>query len=50
VLVATVPTASFLLASSGIYVAVTGPGAATSALWFSAVLRRHGLRLRLAPG
>jgi hypothetical protein len=49
VLVATVPIASFLLTSSAIYVGVIGTGAAVSALWFFAVLRRHGLRLRLMP-
>jgi hypothetical protein len=47
-LAVTEPVASFLLASSGICLAVIGTGVAASALWFFAVVRRYGLRLRLA--
>jgi hypothetical protein len=47
-LVATGPAASFLLASSGIYLAVIGTGDRLRAVFF-AVVRRYGLRLRLAP-
>jgi hypothetical protein len=45
VLVAIQPIEMFLITSSGIYLVVIGTGAAVSALWFWAVLRRNGLRL-----
>jgi hypothetical protein len=44
-LVATEPIPVFLLASTGIYLVVIGTGAAVSAWWFFAVLRRQGMRL-----
>jgi hypothetical protein len=47
-LVAIEPIPVFLLASTGIYLVVIGTGAAVSAWWFFAVLRRHGMRLSFA--
>jgi hypothetical protein len=48
VLAGTEPIAGFLIASTALTVAVVGGGAAVSALWFRAVLRSNGLRLRFA--
>ncbi|MGH3156590.1 MAG: hypothetical protein ACRDNF_08470 [Streptosporangiaceae bacterium] len=48
VLVATEPIAMFLIVSSIATVALVGSGAGFSALWFFAVARRCGLRLRFA--
>lgn len=47
-LVATEPTAQFLIISTILTVTVVGAAAAVSALWFGLVLRRNGLRLRFA--
>ena len=40
----------FLIVSTAITVVVVGTGAGVSALWFCAVLKRNGLRLRFALG
>lgn len=47
-LAVTQPAAFFLLASTGITAIAVGSGAGASAWWFSAVLRRNGLRLAFA--
>ena len=47
-LLATQPTASFLLTSSIATVAIIIAGAAVSALWFRVVLRKHGLGFRFS--
>jgi hypothetical protein len=49
VLLATEPTATFLLHSAVATIALIVAGTAASVLWFRPVLRRHGLRLRFAP-
>jgi hypothetical protein len=48
VLVGIEPIAAFLVVSTAATVAAVGAGAGASALWFCAVLRRDGLRLRFA--
>lgn len=48
-LVAVQPIPVFLLASTGIYIAVVGTGTAVSAVWFFAVIKRQGMRLSFAP-
>jgi preprotein translocase subunit SecG len=49
VLLATQPTASFLLFSTVATVGLIAAGAGASALWLRVVLRRHGLGFRFAP-
>ncbi|SRR5260221_10000410 len=49
VLLATEPTATFLLLSAVATIALIVAGTAASMLWFRSVLRRLGLRLRFAP-
>jgi hypothetical protein len=49
VLLATEPTATFLLLSTVATIALIVAGTAASMLWFRSVLRRLGLRLRFAP-
>lgn len=50
VLLATRPTASFLLLSTVATVALIVVGAGASALWLRVVLRKHGLGFRFAAG
>ena len=47
-LLATTPTASFLLLSTVATVALIALGAGASALWLRQVLRKHGLGFRFA--
>ena len=49
VLLATEPTATFLLLCTVATVALIAAGIGASVLWFRSVLRRLGLRLRFAP-
>ena len=48
-LLATEPTATFLLLTTVATVTLIGLGIGASVLWFRSVLRRQGLRLRFAP-
>ena len=45
----TEPAGTFLMLCTVTTVAFTAAGAGASALWFLAVLRKLGLRLRFAP-
>lgn len=49
ILMVTEPTGLFMMLSTALTVALVVVGAAVSALWFRAVLRQFGLRLRFAP-
>ena len=49
VLMVTEPAKMFLMLSTAATVALAAAGTGASALWFFAVLRRLGLRLRFAP-
>ena len=48
-LLATEPTATFLLLCTVATISLTAAGIGASVLWFRSVLRRLGLRLRFAP-
>jgi hypothetical protein len=48
-LLATEPTATFLLLCTVATITLIAGGIGASVLWFRSVLRRHGLRLRFAP-
>jgi hypothetical protein len=48
-LLATEPTATFLLLCTVATITLIAAGVGASMLWFRSVLRRHGLRLRFAP-
>ena len=48
-LLATEPTATFLLLCTVATITLIAGGIGVSVLWFRSVLRRHGLRLRFAP-
>jgi hypothetical protein len=48
-LLATEPTATFLLMCTVVTVTLIAAGVGASVLWFRSVLRRLGLRLRFAP-
>ena len=48
-LMATEPTATFLLLCTVATITLIAGGIGASVLWFRSVLRRHGLRLRFAP-
>jgi hypothetical protein len=48
-LLATEPTATFLLLCTVATITLIGAGTGASVLWFRSVLRRLGLRLRFAP-
>ena len=48
-LLATEPTATFLLLCTVATITLIAGGIGASLLWFRSVLRRHGLRLRFAP-
>jgi hypothetical protein len=48
-LMTTVPAGTFMMLFSVATVALTAAGTGASALWFRAVLRKAGLRLRFAP-
>jgi hypothetical protein len=45
----TVPAATFMMLFTVTTIALTAAGIAASALWFFAVLRKAGIRLRFAP-
>jgi hypothetical protein len=49
VLMVTEPTGLFVMASTGLTIALTVAGTGVSALWFRSVLRRFGLALLFAP-
>jgi len=49
ILLATEPTATFILLSSLATISFVAAGTGASIVWFLTVLRRHGLRLRFAP-
>jgi hypothetical protein len=48
-LMTTVPAGTFMMLFTITTVALTAAGTGASALWFRAVLRKTGLRLRFAP-
>jgi hypothetical protein len=48
-LMTTVPAATFMMLFTVTTIALTAAGIAASALWFFAVLRKAGIRLRFAP-
>jgi hypothetical protein len=48
-LMMTVPAGTFLMLCTVTTIAFTAAGTGASALWFLAVLRKAGLRLRFAP-